>query len=135
MFFNSSKISLNQHLTAAILFTLFFLLWLLTFLTLCSLNKNYKRSVALSKKAKRSFSQEKQMALVLIFMVIGFSFSLASTIYYLICSYFCKIEFNEKTSFIPLALLATNSIWNFIIYNVLNKKFRSALVNVFIKYT
>ena len=132
--FSVSKISLNQHITATILIILFFLLWVLTFLTLCSLYKSYKRSVALRKKAKNIFSQEKQMAFVLISMVVGFSFSLAPTIYFHICSYFCKMEFSQRSLFVSIALLATNSVWNFIIYNISNKTFRSALIKVFFEY-
>ena len=130
--------SLHQNITAAVLFMLFSVLWVLTCLTLCSLYKSYKRSLTLNRKALKGLSLEKQMSLVLIFMVLGFTFSLFPTIYSHIYLYLYNKEFkgnifNPKTVFISVAFLTTNSVWNFLIYNILNKKFRSALNNVCLK--
>ena len=138
-FRESEPYSLNQNITAAILFTLFCLLWIMTSLTLCSLNKSYKRSLALSRKAKSRFSLEKQMSLVLVFMVVAFTFSFFPTIYLHVCLYLYNepSELNymkDKSFLVSVAFLTTNSVWNIIIYNFLNKKFRRALMNVFSKY-
>ena len=129
--YSSYKKTLSHHITAATLFTLINLLWLFTFLTLCRLYKIYKRSLVLSKNAKNSFSSEKQMSLVLLFMVVAFTFSLASTIYFHVRSYFYDEYYGDKASFISIALLTTNSVWNVVIYNILNKKFRDSFVNLF----
>ena len=106
--YNSIKKSLSHHLTAAILLSLLSLLWLLTFMTLFSLYKNYKTSLALGRKAKKRFSSEKQMSLVLICMVVAFTFSLASTTYHLFYSYLYYEQCVEKLIFISTALLSTN---------------------------
>ena len=87
-------------------------------MTLCSLYKSYKRSLALYKKSRKGFSLEKQMSLVLVFMVVAFTFSLLPTIYLNICFYLGNIDYGEKATYISIALLTTNSVWNFIIYNI-----------------
>ena len=125
--------SLHQNITAAVLLILFSMLWVLTCLTLYILYKSYKRSLTLNRIALRGFPLEKQMSLVLIFMVLGFTLSLFPTIYSHIYLYLHYKEFkgnifNPKTLLISVAFLTTNSIWNFLIYNILNKKFRSALI-------
>ena len=126
--------SLNQRITAAILFILFSLLWTVTFLTLYSLYKSYKMSSSLNKNTRKNVSLEKQMSLILIVMVVAFTFSLFPTIYfnasfYLYNDYvFFYASIVLKKFIISVAFLATNSIWNFVIYNILNKKFRSALI-------
>ena len=128
-----STASLNQSITAAILFILFSLLWTLTFLTLCSLYKSYKMSSSLNKGTRKSVSLEKRMSLILIAMVVAFTFSLFPTIYFNV-SFFLYNEYSyesivQKNFIISVAFLATNSVWNLVIYNILNKKFRSALIN------
>ena len=139
------KDSLNQHVTAAILYILFTLLWTFTFLTLYSLYKIYKRSSSLNKSAKKGVSLEKQMGLILVFMVFAFTFSLFPSIYFNVCWYLAPqkhsallnslndLFINDKNFFLSVAFLTTNSVWNFVIYNVLNKKFRSALIKAFFK--
>ena len=139
------KDPLNQHATAAILFILFISLWTFTFLTLYSLYKSYKRSSSLNKKAKKGVSLEKQMGLILIFMVVAFTFSLSPTIYLNVCLYFAPYKtysyendytrtfLDDKNFFVSVAFLTTNSVWNFVIYNILNKKFRSALIKACFK--
>ena len=129
--------SLNQRIIATILFILFSLLWTLTFLTLCNLYKSYKRSSLLKRSTKKSLSLEKQMSLILIAMVVAFTFSLFPTIYfnffYYIDNDYSYLSIVQKNFIVSVAFLATNSIWNFIIYNILNKKFRFALINVCFK--
>ena len=125
--------SLNQRITAAILFILFSLLWTVTFLTLYSLYKSYKMSSSLNKNTRKNVSLEKQMSLILIVMVVAFTFSLFPTIYfnasfYLYNEYFYVTKV-EKKFIISVGFLVTNSIWNYVIYNILNKKFRCALIN------
>ena len=139
------KDPLNHHLAAAILLILFFSLWTFTFLTLYSLYKSYKRSSYLNKRIKKSVSFEKQMGLILIFMVVAFTFSLSPTIYLNVCFYFAPHKtfsyendysdtlLDDKNFFISVAFLTTNSVWNFVIYNILNKKFRSALIKACFK--
>ena len=125
----------NQNITATILFILFSLLWIFTFMTLYSLYKSYKRSSSLNKSTKKRFSLEKQMSLILIIMVFAFTFSLFPTIYFNLRLYLYNegsIDFvSNKPFFISVAFLTTNSVWNFVIYNILNKKFRSAFINIF----
>ena len=132
------KYSLNKNITAFVLFVLFSFLWTLTILTLYSLYKIYRKSLSLTKKMKKGFSLEKQMSLILIFMVLGFTFSLFPTIYHNICFYLYDTSYNgvalyDKSFLISVAFLTTNSVWNFVIYNILNKKFRSAFINIFVK--
>ena len=120
------------------MFVLFSFLWTLTILTLYSLYKIYRKSLSLTKKMKKGFSLEKQMSLILIFMVLGFTFSLFPTIYHNVCFYLYDTSYNgvalyDKSFLISVAFLTTNSVWNFVIYNILNKKFRSAFINIFVK--
>ena len=128
LYYTNKQSSLNQNITAAVLFILFSLLWTLTFLKLYSLYKNYSRSLSLNRKNKKGSSVEKQLSLVLIFMVIAFTFSLTPTVYNHICFYAYDINFKEQiydenNLFTSVSFLATYSIWNFVIYNLLNKKF------------
>ena len=106
-------------------------------MTLLSLYKNYKRSSLLNKSTKKGLSLEKQMSLIMILMVLAFTFCLFPTIYLNIRLYFYNegsdSMFTYKPFYISVAFLTTNSVWNFLIYNILNKKFRSALINIFFK--
>ena len=61
-------------------FSLFSLLWLFTVLTLVSLYKTYKRSLLLNRSVKAKIAPEKQMSIVLVAMVIAFTFSLFPTL-------------------------------------------------------
>ena len=119
------------------LFFLFALLWIFTILTLKSLYKSYKRSLSLNRVVRNKFLAEKQMSTVLIFMVLAFTFSLSSTLYNHIRFYLCKLDCSELCQdyniYISLYFLSTNSIWNILIYNFINKKFRLALKALFKK--
>ena len=129
-----NTVETDQFVTVSLLFTLIGLLWTLTLLTLCSLYKNNKRSLSLNRTTTKGLSVEKQMSFILIFMVFAFTFSLSPTIYNYICIYlFERYYFTYKTFLISVLFLSTNSIWNFFIYNILNKKFRSAFINLFFK--
>ena len=132
-YFSSSMKTFNQIITALILFLLFCLLWILTFMTLCSLYKRYKRSLVLNKKSLKGFSLEKQMSFVLVFMVVAFTFSLFPTIYLHICSFNFHTNYGEKATYISISFLTTNSVWNLIIYNILNKNFCTALINIYFR--
>ena len=131
--------SLNENrevkFITALLFVLFALLWILAFLTLWSLYKNYKRSLKLNRRIQTNIAPEKQMSIVLICMVVAFTLSLLPTLYNHIQFYILggeNFEDNKRESvakfFIAFLFLLTNSIWNILIYNILNKQFRSALV-------
>ena len=117
----------NRDITATILFILFSLLWIFTFMTLFSLYKSYKRSSSLKRNTKKGVSLEKQMSLILIIMVVAFTFSLFPTIYLNIRFYLYNegptAILDSKPFFVSVAFLATNSVWNFLIYNILNKNF------------
>ena len=131
-------IPLNQKVVSTLLFSLFLLMWVLTILTISSLLKNYMKSKKLNRKISKRIALEKQMSFILIVMVLAFTFCLCLTLYSHICYYFCEesyyIETYTSTKIhIALALLATNSIWNFIIYNVMNKSFRTELIKLFRK--
>ena len=123
-----------QKFNMVIVFVSFFLLWVFTILTLVSLKNNYKKLKMLNRRARKAFAAEKQMCMILILMVFAFSFSLLPTMYNYIYSTFFKnsldlnFNYHPVSNFIYAAFLATNSIWNFIIYNVFNKNFRIALV-------
>ena len=73
------------------------------------------------------------MSIVLIFMVVAFTFSLAPTIYHHVYTYLYNEHYNENAAFVSVIILTTNSVWNFVIYNVLNKKFRASFINLFFK--
>ena len=139
MFTKTETYSLNGNVTAATLLTLFGLLWTINLLTFYSLYQNHKKSVHLNRKFKKGLSTEKQMSLILIFMVLAFTVSLSPTIYSHICVYTCDIDFENylfykgKSFLISVAFLTTNSVWNFFIYNVLNKKFRSSFIKMCFK--
>ena len=70
----------NQIYEAVFIFVLFFLLWMFTLLTLKSLYKSYKRSSKLYRAVRSKFKGEKQMPLVLTFMVAAFTLSLSTTL-------------------------------------------------------
>ena len=66
-------------------------------------------------------------------MVVAFTFSLFQTIYFNV-SFYLYNEYSyasivQNFFIISVAFLATNSVWNLVIYNTLNKKFRCALIN------
>ena len=129
-------IPLNQRIVSILLFSLFSLMWVLTILTICSLLKNYMKSTKLNRKVSKRLALEKQMSFILIVMVLAFTFCLCLTLYNHICYYFCEESYYIETYtntrvHVSLALLATNSIWNFVIYNVMNKKFRTELMKLF----
>ena len=127
-----------QKFNMIVIFVSFFLLWVLTILTLVSLRKNYEKSKTLNRRAQEAFAAEKQMSVILIVMVFAFTFSLLPTMYNYIYSTFFKSNldymfFGRHTlsNFIYASFLATNSIWNVIIYNVFNKNFRVAFMKLF----
>ena len=72
------------------------------------------------------------MSLVLAFMVVAFTFSLFPPIYYNVSLYLYNNIYKDehflkhKSLLISVAFLTTNSLWNILIYNILNKNFRSA---------
>ena len=136
MYFQAIHFS-NRDITAAILFILFGQLWIFTFMTLCSLYKSHKRSSSLNKSTRKGVSLEKQMSLIMIIMVFAFTFSLFPTIYLNARLYLNKDGptniSSYKLFFVSVAFLTTSSVWNFIIYNILNKKFRSAFVKICFK--
>ena len=126
----------NQKVVSSILFGLFTVLWVLTGLTMFSLMKNYTRMRRAKVKVNNRMAVEKQMSLVLVAMVVAFTFCLSLTLYSHACYYACEESFYEltytsKRMHVSLALLATNSVWNFLIYGAMNKNFRSALVKLF----
>ena len=126
----------HQKFEFVFLFVLFALLWMVTLLTLQSLYKSYKTSLKLSRAVRTKFLAEKQMSLVLIFMVLAFTFSLSTTLYNHIRFYLCKLDCVNCQNYnvnISLYFLSTNSIWNILVYNLINKKFRLALKALFKK--
>ena len=130
--------NLNLSFLSVLVFVLFSLLWLLTLLTLISLYKSHKRSLKLNRRVKTKISSEKQMSLVQIFMVVAFTFSLLPTLYNhtLFCiskNYVASSYVKRTNSFVSFLFLYTNSIWNILVYNVINKKFRSTFKALFKK--
>ena len=128
----------NHIFESGLLFLLFGLLWIFTLLTLKSLHKSYKGSLKLNRVVRTKFLAEKQMSLVLIFMVVAFTFSLSTTMYHHIRYYVLELYnvecYNSETKLnLSLYFLSTNSIWNILIYNLINKKFRLALKALFKK--
>ena len=129
----------NVIFVSVLVFVLFFLLWLLTILTVVSLYKSYKKSLKLNRRTIKKIAPEKQMSLVLIIMVVAFTFSLSPTLYnhaffYIYKSYDIKSEnILFEQPFIAVSFLLTNSVWNVLIYNFLNKQFRTALKALFRK--
>ena len=129
----------RQTVKIIIIFVSFFLLWVLTLLTLVSLKNNYEKSKNLNRIAQKDFAAEKQMSVILILMVFAFTFSLLPTMYNYFYSTFFKNKVGNKRirvyylvdSLIYASFLATNSIWNIVIYNVFNKNFRVALTKLF----
>ena len=128
----------NHIFSAIFLFVLFALLWIFTFLTLKSLYDCYKRSLKLNRAVRTKFLAEKQMSLVLIFMVAAFTLSLSTTLYNHIRFYVLKLIYfecrEEETNLnanISTYFLSTISVWNIFIYNVINKKFRLAFKALF----
>ena len=127
-----------KYLFAIIIFVPFFVMWVFTVFTLYNLYKNYKKSKTLNRTVQKAVAAEKQMSIVLILMVFAFTFSLLPTLYNHIDVYFFKEKVDYHVYFgtpentlIYVTFLATNSIWNIIIYNVFNKKFRVASTKLF----
>ena len=123
----------HQIFVSVLVFVLFSLLWLLTLLTLVSLYKTYKRSSKLNRRTRKKIAPEKQMSLVLIVMVIAFTFSLSPTLCNNILLYIKIKHVVMVDPRISLLFLLTNPFWNILVYNVLNKKFRTALKALFKK--
>merc|ERR1712240_245763 len=130
--------SVMQRFNMIVIFVLFFLLRVLTVLTLFSLKNNYEKSKKLNRRAQKAFAAEKQMSFILILMVFAFTFSLLPTMYNYTYSTFFKNNLASNfypnhpvSNFIYASFLATNSIWNIIIYNVFNKNFRVAFVKLY----
>merc|ERR1712240_496937 len=130
--------SVMQRFNMIVIFVLFFLLRVFTVLTLFSLKNNYEKSKKLNRRAQKAFAAEKQMSFILILMVFAFTFSLLPTMYNYIFSTFFKNNLASNfypnhlvSNFIYASFLATNSIWNIIIYNVFNKNFRVAFVKLY----
>ena len=128
----------NHIFNAIFLFVLFSLLWMFTFLTLKSVYESYKRSLKLNRAVRTRFLAEKQMSLVLIFMVAAFTLSLSSTLYNHIRFYVLKLVYSvcnddeiNLNAYISTYFLSTISVWNIFIYNVINKKFRLAFKALF----
>ena len=135
-FFSQSP---NQDFVSVLLFALFSMLWLLTVLTLVSVYKTYKRSLKLNRSVKTKAATEKQMSFVLISMVIAFTFSLFPTLLNHILPCINKTDYlkNRYKAYVQLYIavlfLSTNSIWNILLYNVLNKQFRTDFLALFKK--
>ena len=127
----------NQDFATVLVFVLFSLLWLFTVLTLVSLYKTYKRSLLLNRSVKAKIAPEKQMSIVLVAMVIAFTFSLFPTLVNHILTYSNKQNGLKRKkgaiihTVVALAFLFTNPVWNILIHNVLNKQFRVALKALF----
>ena len=127
-----------QMFNMVIIFVSFFFLCAFTVLTLVSLKNNYEKSKSLNRRAQKAFAAEKQMSVILILMVFAFTFSLLPTMYNYIYSTFFKTNLaktvdthHPESNFIYASFFATNSIWNIIIYNVFNNKFRVAFVKLY----
>ena len=120
-----------------LLFVIFLSLWLLTILTIKSLYNHLKVSKNLNKSNADNLAKEKQMSVILLVMVVVFTVCLSLTLFSHVCNYVCEESYYHLTQFKILypsmSLLATNSIWNFVIYNVMNKNFRTALMSLFRK--
>merc|ERR1712240_264911 len=134
---NCTTKSVTQRFNMIVIFFLF-LLWVFTVLTLFSLKNNYEKSKKLNRRAQKAFAAEKQMSFILILMVFAFTFSLLPTMYNYTYSTFFKNNLASNfypnhpvSNFIYASFLATNSIWNIIIYNVFNKNFRVAFVKLY----
>ena len=126
-----------QIFESIFLFTLFVLLWILTLLTLKNIYKSYKRSLNLGRMVRNKFLTEKQMSIVLILMVVAFTISLSPTLYIHVLYYVLKSKYVDCDFFLYVNIskyfLSTNSIWNILVYNVINKKFRLAFKALFKK--
>ena len=129
---------MDQIFDTVLLFVLVALLWIFTLLTLKSLYKIFKNSLNLNRVVRTKLLAEKQMSLVLILMVVAFTFSLSPTLYVHI--YYFALKFNyvdcENVKIflnvnISKYFLSTNSIWNILVYNVVNKKFCMAFKALF----
>ena len=123
----------NQIFVSVLVFSLLSLLWLLTLLTLVSLYITYKRSLKLTLRNRKKISSEKQMSIVLIFMVLAFTFSLSPTLYNHVLIYMKSEDFSDVNPLIAISFLLTNPVWNVLIYSVLNKRFRTAFKAMFRK--
>ena len=123
----------NLIFASVLVISLLSLLWLLTLLTLVSLYKTYKRSLKLTLRNRKKNSSEKQMSIVLIFMVLAFTFSLSPTLYNHILVYIKSENLLNVNPLIAISFLLTNPVWNVLIYSVLNKQFRTACKAMFRK--
>ena len=111
----------------------FVLMWIFTVLCIFSLGKSYKSS----KKLKRTYFKKRNIELKLsvLFFAMVVAYTLSTSMF--ICFYIHDVIFDYKFSpnlfFISFTLLTTNSTWNFFLYNLMNKKFRTYVKLLFFK--
>ena len=119
------------------LISTFFSIWLIIVATILSIYINSKKSKQLNQSNSNRKHLEKQMYFILLVMVIATTICFSPTLFNHVCYHACSNSFYSKSlvKIFPVStyLLATNSIWNFVIYNVMNKKFRTALMKLFKK--
>ena len=131
-FFQTNLKDMFAKIFSYIMIAFFLILCSITTITILSLCKNYKKSKRLNRTVSNRLALEIQMTFILIAMVVAFTLCLSLTLFSHICFHICYEKYLENHT-LTNALLATNSVWNFVIYNIMNKKFRTALVKLFRK--
>ena len=126
----------NKFVTATVIFFLFefipfILMWIITLLCVFSLKKSNNSSKKLSRSKLKNKNSEFTLSILFFSMVLALTFSLSFYIYIHVCSFLPNFKHNLNFLLVADAVLSTNSFWNFILYNVLNKKYRQ-YVNVFL---
>ena len=111
----------------------FVLMWIFTLLSIFSLRKSYKSSKKLNRSYFKRRNTELRLSILFFAMVVAYTLSTSMYICIYIHSGIFGNVFNINLSYISFTLLTTNSTWNFILYNLMNKKFRNHVKLLFFK--
>ena len=133
----------NFYASNAIVFIIFelvpfILIWIITFLCIFSLRKSHTSSKKLSRRKLKRRKLKKQnteltLSILFIAMVLALTFSLSFYIYIHARSFLSKSKPSLNFLLFADAVLSTNSFWNFMLYNVLNKKYRKYVIALLFK--
>ena len=111
----------------------FVLMWVFTLLCIFSLIKSYNFSKKLNRTYFKRRNTELRLSILFFAMVIAYTLSTSMHICIYIHGVILGNVYNFNLSYISFTLLLTNSTWNFILYNLMNKKFRTYVKLLFIK--
>ena len=111
----------------------FALMWIFTLLCIFSLIKSYKSSKKLNRSYFKRRNTELRLSVLFFAMVVAYTLSTSMYICIYIHSVILGYSYDTNLVYISFTLLTTNSTWNFILYNLMNKKFRTYVKLLFVE--